>query len=253
MSHESAQRSLEHLGVLKGCLVEGDPEQQMRQSQVRRRALVLSVAVQSVIVTVILLVPLFGKPARIALANVTPLPPYSRLAARPPTQVRRATSHPPQNVCRFCAPRAIPPTIVTHVVAEPNDRVDAPIVDTIEIPGALPAPDSRAVTRPTPPRTAPETPHVVHVTHIDPAMLTHRVEPVYPTLARQIGRSGRVELRAIIATDGTIQSLEVVGGDPMFYQSALEAVRQWRYTPTLLNNQQVQVDTYITVIYNMQR
>jgi protein TonB len=84
-------------------------------------------------------------------------------------------------------------------------------------------------------------------------MLTHRVEPVYPTLARQIGRSGHVELRAIIAADGTIQSLEAVGGDPMFFQSALEAVRQWRYTPTLLNGRQVEVDTYITVIYNMQR
>ena len=70
---------------------------------------------------------------------------------------------------------------------------------------------------------------------------------------RQIGRSGRVELRAIIATDGTIQSLEAVAGDPGFYQSALDAVRQWRYTPTLLNGQQVQVDTYITVIYNVQR
>jgi TonB family protein len=253
MSHESGQRSHDDLGVLKGCLVEGDPEQQMRQRQVRRRALVFSVAVQSAIVAVILLVPLFGKPARIALANVTPLPPYSRLAARPPAQMRPAPSQPPQNVCRYCAPSAIPPTIVTHVAAEPNDSVDAPIVDSIAIPGALPAQDSRAVARPSPPRTPPETPHVVHVTHIDPAMLTHRVEPVYPTLARQIGRSGRVELRAIIATDGTIQSLEVVGGDPMFYQSAVEAVRQWRYTPTLLNNQQVQVDTYITVIYNMQR
>ena len=115
MSHESSQRSHDHSGVLKGCLVEGDPEQQMRQRQVRRRALVLSIAVQSVIVAVILLVPLFGKPARIALANVTPLPPYSRPAARPPTEVRPPTSHPPQNVCRFCAPRAIPPTIVTHV------------------------------------------------------------------------------------------------------------------------------------------
>jgi periplasmic protein TonB len=93
----------------------------------------------------------------------------------------------------------------------------------------------------------------VRVTHIDPAMLTHRLEPVYPALAKQIGRSGRVELRAIIAVDGTIQSLEAVGGDPMFFQSALEAVRQWRYTPTVLNGQNVQVDTYITVIYNVRR
>ena len=91
------------------------------------------------------------------------------------------------------------------------------------------------------------------MTHLDPAMLIHRVEPVYPTLPRQLGRGGRVELRAIIATDGTIQSLQVVGGDPLFYQSAMVAVRQWRYSPTVLNGQPVEIDTYISVIYTMQR
>ena len=84
-------------------------------------------------------------------------------------------------------------------------------------------------------------------------MLIHRVEPMYPTLARQIGRAGRVELRAAIATDGTIQSLQVVSGDPLFYQSALDAVRQWRYRPTVLNGQPVEIDTFITVIYNIDR
>ena len=93
----------------------------------------------------------------------------------------------------------------------------------------------------------------MHRTHIDPAMLVHRVEPVYPTLAKQLGRAGKVELRAVIATDGTIQSLQVVGGDPLFYQSALEAVRQWRYRPTVLNGDPVEIDTFIAVIYTMQR
>ncbi len=94
---------------------------------------------------------------------------------------------------------------------------------------------------------------MVHRTHLDPALLIHRVEPVYPSLPKQLGRAGRVELRAVIATDGTIQSLQVVGGDPLFYQSALEAVRQWRYRPTVLNGEPVEIDTFITVIYNMQR
>jgi len=84
-------------------------------------------------------------------------------------------------------------------------------------------------------------------------MLIHRVEPAYPTLPKQLGRDGRVELRAIIATDGTIQSLQVVGGDPLFYPSAMDAVRQWRYSPTVLNGQPVEIDTYISVIYRMQR
>jgi len=92
----------------------------------------------------------------------------------------------------------------------------------------------------------------MHVTHIDRAMLIYRVEPIYPPLPRQIHKEGRVELRAIIATDGTIQSLQVVAGDPLFYESAKEAVIQWRYKPTILNGQPVEVDTYITVIYTLQ-
>jgi len=94
-------------------------------------------------------------------------------------------------------------------------------------------------------------PQVVHVTHLDPAMLVHRVEPVYPPLARQIHREGRVELHARIATDGSIQSLQVVEGDPMFYQSALDAVGQWHYRATILNGQAVEIDTSITVIYTI--
>ena len=55
----------------------------------------------------------------------------------------------------------------------------------------------------------------------------------------------------MIATDGTIQSLEIVGGDPIFYQSARNAVSQWRYRPTILNGQPVEIDTHITIIYTM--
>ncbi len=84
-------------------------------------------------------------------------------------------------------------------------------------------------------------------------MLVYRVEPAYPTLARQTRRGGRVELRAIIAADGTIQSLQVVSGDPLFIQSALQAVQQWRYKPTILNGQPVEIDTFITVVYAISR
>jgi TonB family protein len=254
MTHPSSQHSDGGLGVLKGCLVEGGPEQQMRQWKVRRRSLVLSVVLQSIVVAAIVLVPLFGKPARSALANVTPLPPYySRPAPRPVSDVRPAAT-PPKNSCRFCPGWKIPQSVVPHDPPRPDDGEGEPRFEGIDIPGATPAPpDSRGPIGPPPPPSGGEKTHVVRITHINPAMLTHRVDPMYPTLAKQIGRAGRVELRAIIAADGTIQSLEAVAGDPIFYQSALEAVRQWRYTPTLLNGQQVQVDTYITVIYNLQR
>jgi protein TonB len=124
----------------------------------------------------------------------------------------------------------------------------------LNVPGAIPITDTRATTQLLPPApTQPKTPKVVHLSQIDASKLISRVEPMYPVLAKQIGRSGKVELHAIIGEDGMIQSLEAVGGDPMFFASAMQAVKQWRYTPTMLNGQAVKVDTYITVIYNMTR
>jgi TonB family protein len=253
MSRDPRPISDENIGSLQGCLVGGDPEQRARERRGRRRALAISIGIQSVVLAALVLIPLFGKPARIGV-TIVPLPPYYSHS-----EGRRAHPEhprPPQTICRFCAPTSIPPTVPTLDRDPPDGSTeDVPFTgDGPTIPGAIPPPDSQDPSKPVPPpETRVETPHIVRVTHIDPAMLTRRVEPVYPTLARQIGRGGRVDLRAIIAIDGSIQSLEVVGGDPMFYASALEAVRQWHYAPTVLNGQRVEVDTYITVIYNMQR
>ena len=82
-------------------------------------------------------------------------------------------------------------------------------------------------------------------------MLSFRVEPVYPALPKQLHREGRVELHALISSTGTIESLEVISGDPLFIQSALSAVREWRYRPTILNGRPIEVDTRITVIYTL--
>jgi protein TonB len=83
-------------------------------------------------------------------------------------------------------------------------------------------------------------------------MLLHRVDPIYPPLPKQMHREGQVELRAVIAIDGSIQSLQVVSGDPLFLRSATDAVSQWRYRATVLNGQPVEIETYITVIYTLQ-
>jgi periplasmic protein TonB len=246
MSREPESVSKQSFGALQGCLVEGDPEQRRRESSVRRSALVISVVLQSTILLALVLIPLFARPARIWGDIVSPPAPYYRQGGprrSPPQQPR--PSRVPQNICRFCAPRAIPRT-VQMVDVQPTDERVGP-----SFPGQIPM--IGAPTRVSPPVEAHAEKSRLHVTRLDPAMLIHRVEPVYPTLARQLGRAGRVELRAVIATDGTIQSLQVVGGDPLFYQSALEAVRQWRYRPTVLNGDAVEIDTFITVIYSMQR
>jgi protein TonB len=83
------------------------------------------------------------------------------------------------------------------------------------------------------------------------ASLINRVQPVYPPLARQTRVSGTVRLHAIISKDGSVQQLEVMSGHPLLVQAALDAVRQWRYRPTLLNGEPVEVDTTIDVIFSL--
>src|SRR5713226_1422209 len=80
------------------------------------------------------------------------------------------------------------------------------------------------------------------------AKVVSRVTPVYPTEARMQHISGTVRLHAIIAKDGSIKNLEVISGHPTLVDAALEAVRQWRYQPTMLEEQPVEIDTTIDVI-----
>jgi protein TonB len=84
------------------------------------------------------------------------------------------------------------------------------------------------------------------------AKLIRRVLPVYPQSARQLRISGTVHLLGIIAKDGTIQRLQVLSGHPLLRQSALDAVSQWVYSPTILNGQPVEVEAPIDVIFTLQ-
>jgi protein TonB len=249
----------ENLGSLSGCLVDGDAEQCARERRIRRRALAISISLQSAVLTALILVPVFSKAERISLKIITPVPPYSRyhdVSHNPGAQPRPPRG--PENQCRFCPPPSIPATIVMRdptPSTNPADDNSPPWIGD-NIPGAIdgiPLSDPRQRVLP-PPNTERQIarPQVLRITRLDPAMLIHRVEPAYPTLAKQTHRDGRVELRAIIGTDGTIQSLQIVVSDPLFDRSALEAVGQWRYRPTILNGQPVEIETYITVIYTTQ-
>ena len=81
------------------------------------------------------------------------------------------------------------------------------------------------------------------------AQIMHRVQPIYPPLARQTRISGTVRLHVVLSTEGIVKSIEVVSGHPLLLQSALDAVRQWRYQPTLLSGTPIEVDTTVDVIY----
>ena len=98
-----------------------------------------------------------------------------------------------------------------------------------------------------PPPPVPTTTHPLKISHWAEGNLIHRVQPVYPPLARQARIQGPVQLRAIISRSGTIEHLQGISGHPMLLPSAIEAVRQWRYRPYLLNGDPIEVETEITV------
>ena len=94
----------------------------------------------------------------------------------------------------------------------------------------------------------PATPEFIRVSEgIQAARLMKKVAPVYPPLARQARIAGVVKLEAIIARDGSVRKLQATSGHPLLIPAAKEAVSHWRYHPTLLNGEPVEVFTQIEV------
>ena len=81
--------------------------------------------------------------------------------------------------------------------------------------------------------------------------LISQVKPTYPVIAKSARIQGAVVLQAEISKAGTIENLRVISGHPMLVQNALEAVRQWRYKPYMLNGEPVPVETTITVNFTL--
>jgi protein TonB len=101
------------------------------------------------------------------------------------------------------------------------------------------------------PRPALPTRPVTVSRGVSEGLLLRRVTPEYPVLAKQSRTQGTVVLAAMIGRDGTIQNLQVLSGHPFLTKAAMEAVRQWRYRPYLLNGEPVEVETTITVNFNL--
>jgi periplasmic protein TonB len=118
----------------------------------------------------------------------------------------------------------------------------------------LPAPPAAPVRRTQEKAAAPSPAKPIHVsTGVQAAKLIAQVTPVYPALAKQARVAGTVRLTAIIGRDGAIRNLQVMSGHPLLTPAALEAVKQWRYQPTLLNDEPVEVITQIDVNFTLSR
>ncbi len=96
------------------------------------------------------------------------------------------------------------------------------------------------------------TPQRVRVSQgVSQGLLVHKVNPTYPPLAKQARIQGQVVLHAVISKDGSIENLTLVSGHPMLAPAAIEAVKQWKYKPYLLNGEPVEVDTEVLVNFTL--
>jgi protein TonB len=83
--------------------------------------------------------------------------------------------------------------------------------------------------------------------------LVHDVAPIYPPVAGRARIEGTVVLLAVIAKDGTVQEVRVESGLPVLAQAAMNAVKQWRYKPYLLEGEPIEVDSQITINFTLPR
>jgi len=115
--------------------------------------------------------------------------------------------------------------------------------------GIISSTSSAAV--PTLPKPVPTVQRVRVSQGVVNGLLINRVEPTYPPLAQQARIQGIVVLTAIIGKNGSVQHLQVVSGHPVLAPAAIAAVKQWRYKPYVLNGQALEVETTITVTFQV--
>jgi periplasmic protein TonB len=219
-------------------------------------ALAASLAAQSLAVGTLLLIPLLytDRLPFVQLQLPTFLPPTP-----PPEPVKPQAAPHRRTVPRIwnplTAPTSIPPL---NTQPEIIDDAPAPLtsIDTgAFLPPSLGAIFSRVLPPPPPPQVAEVTVSkpITVTSDVQAAKLLRKVIPVYPRLAIAAHISGTVRLMGVVAKDGTVQQIRVVSGPALLVEAALDAVRQWVYRPTMLNNKPVEVIAPIDVIFTPSR
>lgn len=218
-----------------------------------------SFTVQVLAVGALLLLPLLSVQTlpqlQLMEALWTPAPP----PGPPPAAPARSPVHAATNMV---GSRVMTPTRIPREIQMLNENVVPPPLETPGGPGVPGGTGSSDVRNFVPGGLGPANtsiPVVItapsvrppRISHMMEGNLIHRVQPEYPQLARQARIQGTVVLRAIISRDGRIENLLVLTGHPMLVPAAIDAVRQWRYRPYVLNDQPVEVETQITVNFTL--
>lgn len=216
-------------------------------------SVILSAMVQTSILCVLILIPLIYTQAlpkaMLATLLVAPPPP-------PPPPPVKAVIKPVARLIQsgnLMQPRAIPKDVAVFKEAElPPNVANNSNSNQGGVFGGIPGQGIMAASASAPPPPKPAPPaRIKQGGDVTAASIITQTRPAYPPLARQARIQGTVVLHAIIDKEGKVAQMEIVSGHPLLVESALEAVKQWRYKPTQLNGEPVEVDTTIQVTFSM--
>jgi len=172
--------------------------------------------------------------------QVIPIPPAPPPPAPPAS---RPTTAPRADAAPLTVPEGIAPETPVEPVIDDTPRGDG---------GVISFGDCNCIPDVAPPPPPPAPPTIVRVGgDVRPPRKVTDVAPVYPPLARAAGVQGLVILEAVIGEDGGVRDVRVLRSAPLLDEAAMEAVRQWRFTPTLLNGEPVPVVMTITVAFKL--
>jgi periplasmic protein TonB len=213
-------------------------------------AVTMSFLVQLVIVGVMILIPLIYTEAlpkgMLNTFLVAPAPPPPPPPPAAPVKIVRPRIVQPQTM--------VAPTVIPKQVAMLHD--EAPDVGAgsngFGVAGGTGDALGGGILNTAPPPPPKATPSRIKVGgNVQSAALIRQVQPVYPPIAKTAHVSGTVILHAIIAKDGSIQELQYVSGPALLMKAAMDAVHEWRYKPTMLNGEPVEVDTTVQVVFTL--
>lgn len=216
-------------------------------------SLLVSVALQSLLIGVLVLIPLIytealPKATLSTLLVAPPPPPPPPMSQVKVKQVKMAQV--------FKTHETVAPTVIPKKIEVEKDQAPdvAPNTQDTGIPGGtgdvLGGIAGNGPVMPPPPK--PEAPKRITLGgQVEAAKLINKVPPQYPEVAQSAHVTGTVVLHAVISKGGDIEQLELVSGPPLLAKAAMDAVTQWRYRPTVLNGQPVEVDTTINVVFSL--
>jgi protein TonB len=187
--------------------------------------------------------------AQLRSVFAAPAPPHA--LPKPPATVRTAPTSTRSFRFTTLDMRIRPlPKVPEGQIAPPSASFDPGIAADI---------DSTAVTLPGTPVRPPDPPPVVmkpankplRIARMQASQLLHKVQPAYPPMAKLSRVQGIVEFTATIGKTGSIENLQLIRGNPLLVKAAEDAIVQWKYQPTLLNGEPVEVITDIVVNFTL--